>query len=229
VNSGPLIFLGSLFTLALSFWGLLLAPQLQIGQQQEVQAQVTSEQYPTPRPGLAEEGAGVYRANGCMECHTQQVRPAGLGSDLDRGWGKRRAVAQDYLRDYPVMLGELRLGPDLSNIGSRQPDANWHLKHLYSPKSMVERSLMPPYRYLFETRPLPDGQPPSSEDLGVGLSGYEVVPRREARALSAYLLSLRADRVSLLEAPLPAPDTNDVTSVETNVVETVPGVEGGDQ
>ena len=35
------------------------------------------------RPGQARQGAEVYRANGCAECHTQQVRPKGLGADLD--------------------------------------------------------------------------------------------------------------------------------------------------
>jgi len=34
VNNGPLLFFGILATLASSFWGLLLAPQLQIGRQQ---------------------------------------------------------------------------------------------------------------------------------------------------------------------------------------------------
>jgi hypothetical protein len=36
MNNGPLLFLGILVTLVSSFWGLLLAPQLQIGQQQPV-------------------------------------------------------------------------------------------------------------------------------------------------------------------------------------------------
>ena len=59
------------------------------------------------------------------------------GPDIERGWGKRRSVAEDYLFDSPVMLGSRRVGPDLANVGIRQPDANWHLLHLYDPRLEV--------------------------------------------------------------------------------------------
>lgn len=39
-------------------------------------------------------------------------------------------------------------GPALDNVGSRQPDANWHLKHLREPGSVVTGSAMPPYANL---------------------------------------------------------------------------------
>jgi hypothetical protein len=60
-----------------------------------------------------------------------------IGPDIARGWGKRRTVAEDYLFDYPVMLGSQRIGPDLANVGLRQPDLNWHLRHLYAPAAVV--------------------------------------------------------------------------------------------
>ena len=64
-----------------------------------------------------------------------QIARARTGPDIERerGWGKRRTVAEDFLYDYPVMLGQQRIGPDLANIGARRSDANWHLLHLYSP------------------------------------------------------------------------------------------------
>ena len=151
---------------------------------------------------LAAQGAQVYRANGCFQCHSRQTQQegsaigchsdgcrhqpgtgvvrassclasvwpttrswvcpvtcwwmwrragrisprkhwrtrrqghgarAGHGPDIERGWGLRGSVARDYLQDHPLMLGTLRLGPDLANIGQRKPDAAWHLKHLYAP------------------------------------------------------------------------------------------------
>ena len=71
---------------------------------------------------------------------------------LTRGWGRRHSVAEDFLYDDPVQLGSLRIGPDLADVGARQPDANWQLVHLYAPQSVVKDSAMPPFRYLFQVR-----------------------------------------------------------------------------
>src|SRR5450631_4032164 len=127
MNSGPLVFLGSFFALALSWLGFVLAPQLQIGGQQQVAATVTGDLYPQMRPGLARQGEQVYRANGCFYCHSEQVRPKGFGADYERQWGARKGIVQsvdqDYLYDLPVMLGNQRVGPDLANIGARETNA----------------------------------------------------------------------------------------------------------
>src|SRR5207253_3149420 len=50
-----------------------------------------------------------------------QVRADYAGSDIDRKWGVRRSAPRDYLFERPVVLGKLRMGPDLSNIGKRAP------------------------------------------------------------------------------------------------------------
>src|SRR5262249_40302182 len=73
-----------------------------------------------------------------------------LGPDIERLWGRRGSVTQDYLRDYPVQLGRLRLGPDLANYGARNTNAQLILLHLYEPNRTMPGSMMPPYRYLFE-------------------------------------------------------------------------------
>jgi cytochrome c oxidase cbb3-type subunit 2 len=136
------------------------------------------------------------------------VRDRSFGTDLKRGFGPRFTVAQDYLGDSTVMLGLQRIGPDLANISLRQPDTSWHLRHLYDPQSVVPRSLMPPYRYLFEKRRLAPGQRPSEGALKLDNTpeGYEIVPSDSATALAAYLVSLRS-HVDLFEAPLPQSKT----------------------
>jgi cytochrome c oxidase cbb3-type subunit II len=210
MNSGPLLFLGLFLSLATSFWGVILWPQLQLGRLDLRPIPNTRDLYPSGRLGLAKAGADVYRAQGCYECHTEQVRPRELGYDLERGWGVRRTVAQDYLLDDPVMLGRLRVGPDLANIGMRQPDAQWHLLHLYHPKSEVPASTMQPYRFLFRQQRVKGGGTPDALPLSGDLAppeGYEIVPTDQARALVAYLQSLRAD-TPLYETPLPLTDTN---------------------
>ncbi len=217
MNSGPLLFLGIFATLASSFWGLLLLAQLQIGRQEPVKLEANDALYPAARPGQARQGAEIYRSLGCVECHSQQVRPKGFGSDFERGWGQRRTVAQDYLYDQPVLLGTLRLGPDLANIGARQTNATWHLTHLYQPKSTSPGSMMPRYPFLFERRKLRSGEArsPDALVLATATGDEEIVPGPDAEALVAYLLSLHAD-VSLFEAPLPMTRTNAVEAAATN-------------
>lgn len=129
------------------------------------------------------------------------------GPDMARGWGARRTVAQDFLYDYPVMLGARRVGPDLANVGTRLPDANWHLTHLYAPRAAVSGSAMPSYRFLFETRKISGAPSPAALQLAKEFApadGFEIVPKPEARQLVAYLLSLHAD-TPLYEAPMSAP------------------------
>ena len=130
-----------------------------------------------------------------------------VGPDLARGWGRRRTVAEDFLFDSPVMPGSQRVGPDLANVGTRLPDVTWHLLHLYTPQTQVKGSTMPPYRFLFEQRKI--GLQPSPEALVLPAElaipiGYVVVPRPAAKALAAYLVSLRAD-APLFSAPMTLP------------------------
>ncbi|HEX7046782.1 MAG TPA: cbb3-type cytochrome c oxidase subunit II [Gammaproteobacteria bacterium] len=144
-------------------------------------------------PYTAQElrGRQSYIANGCLYCHSQQPRDPGF-SDADRmrGWG-RASVPGDYAYDEPQLMGTMRTGPDLFNIGARQPSVAWQLLHLYDPRAVVPDSIMPPYRFLFEVvdEPLPEhtvvNVPPEFRQ-GHGV----VVATQQALDLVAYLLAL---------------------------------------
>jgi cytochrome c oxidase cbb3-type subunit 2 len=130
-----------------------------------------------------------------------------VGPDIARGWGKRRTIAEDFLYDSPAMPGSQRIGPDLANVGSRLPDANWHLRHLYAPTAEITGSPMPAYRFLFEKRRIERAPSPDALALKGGLApelGYEIVPKPAARALAAYLTSLHANE-PLFQTPLTVP------------------------
>ncbi|GIX28707.1 MAG: cytochrome-c oxidase [Burkholderiales bacterium] len=137
-------------------------------------------------------GRQVYIANGCVYCHSQQPRdPRQSPADQQRGWG-RPSIAGDYAYDRPHLLGTMRTGPDLLNIGARQPSRDWHLGHLYQPRAYVPGSIMPAYPFLFEARkgPAKAGEvvvslPPDYSEPGVTL-----VAKPEALDLVAYLLAL---------------------------------------
>ncbi len=116
----PLV-LGILGTFAFSWVGLALVPSIQIGHLDPQMDEEGTDTYPAPKSGLAERGRRVYVANGCVYCHTQQVRPDYAASDLERKWGTRRSAPRDYIFDRPVLLGRMRIGPDLANVGKRTP------------------------------------------------------------------------------------------------------------
>jgi cytochrome c oxidase cbb3-type subunit II len=97
-------------------------------------------------------GRELYVSLGCMYCHSQQPRDRAFAPDESRGWG-RAPTPGDYARDYPHQLGTMRTGPDLFNIGARQPSRDWHLTHLYQPRAVVPSSIMPSFPFLFVEKP----------------------------------------------------------------------------
>lgn len=123
------LFLGLFGTFTFSWVGLTLIPSLQIGRLDPQMDEEGTDVYPAPKSGMAERGRHVYAANGCIYCHSQQLRPAYAASDIDRTrdlaphpkWGERRSAPRDYLFDRPVVLGETRMGPDLANMGKAAP------------------------------------------------------------------------------------------------------------
>ena len=113
------LFLGLFGTFAFSWVGLTVIPNIQIGALNSQMDEEGTDIYPMPKSGMAERGRRVYAANGCFYCHSQQIRPDYVSADIDRKWGERRSAPRDYLFDRPVMLGQERMGPDLSNVGKR--------------------------------------------------------------------------------------------------------------
>ena len=211
MNRSTPLFAGIIGSFALSFYALVLVPQKQLG---SLQPQYADDEgkivdiYPIENVGM-KAGRGVYASEGCIYCHSQQVRDEQNGTDIERGWGARRTVARDYLFDDPPFLGSTRLGPDLANAGAakwrNEPededakfkpakrDAAWQLLHLYAPRTIVKDSNMPPYRYLFEKRKISGQRAADALNLtgkDAPEEGYEIVPKPEAKALVSYLLSL---------------------------------------
>ncbi len=202
MRHGPFIFLGVLLSFASSWLVLIFTPYIQLQFLEPIVNEDTGSAYPSTLGGEAEEGEQVYAANGCMYCHSQQVRAEGFGADFERGWGPRRTQAEDYIGDNRVMLGTMRTGPDLANIGVRQPSAEWHHLHLYNPQITSKGSIMPAFGFLYQKRKITGERSSRALDLPEEFAveaGYEVVPTEEADALVSYLLQL--DRSQPLEAP----------------------------
>lgn len=178
---------GAMVTLSLATAAMIIVPFLQLKDEPAPPAlkRYTSQEL---------RGRAVYMANGCIACHTQQPSTTGAGvADARRGWG-RASVAGDYHYDAPPLLGTMRTGPDLFNIGVRQPSADWHLGHLFQPRAYVPGSIMPSYRFLFEVKD--EGSQAKTERLvmlppGTVPLSKVVVATPDALDLVAYLQSLK--------------------------------------
>src|SRR5690554_404201 len=147
-------------------------------------------------------GKQSYIANGCVACHTQQVRNV----DMDKVWGSRPGIAADYAkntrmdlwRNTATLMGTERTGPDLIDVGNRQPSLAWNLLHLYQPRAVVAQSIMPAYKWLFvekEALDSNDVEVSVPEEFRKGVKG-KIVATEEALHLVAYLQSLK-------QTPLP--------------------------
>jgi len=115
------LFLGIFGTFAFSWVGLTVIPNWQIGHLNPQSDEEGTDIYPMPQSGMVTRGARVYAANGCNYCHSEQVRAAYAGADIERKWGDRRSAPRDYIFERPVLLGKMRMGQDLANIGARAP------------------------------------------------------------------------------------------------------------
>jgi cytochrome c oxidase cbb3-type subunit II len=156
--------------------------------------------FPGSKPLTAFEKAGklVYISEGCVGCHSQQVRNV----DMDKVFGSRPGMASDYAnigrtsiwQNTATLMGTERTGPDLTDVGNRQPSKDWNLMHLYNPRMVVKQSIMPSYKWLFEIKANPTKEDVvvavAPEFLDEGTIG-KVVAKKEALQLVAYLQSLK--------------------------------------
>jgi cytochrome c oxidase cbb3-type subunit II len=140
-------------------------------------------------------GRDVYVAEGCYNCHSQQIRP--FRAETER-YG-HYSVAGEHVYDRPFQWGSKRTGPDLARVGGLYSD-DWHYLHMMDPRAVVPGSNMPAYPWLAERYVDPEvvqrrmralrriGTPYSDEDIEGAVDA--VVGRTEMDAIIAYLQSL---------------------------------------
>lgn len=195
VNTSLLIFVGLSVLVA-----VLPAVQMQ-----------TTQPLPQMEPfsELEKRGLELYVSEGCVACHTQQVRSI----EMDKVWGPRPAIPSDYYyskkrmdiwRQSPSLLGSERTGPDLTNVGNRQPGVDWHFLHFYNPRIVVKGSIMPSFPWLFEEKYDSDVM---EDDVIVDIpnefkkdTNLVIVATDDLLALTAYMQSLK--QVSLENPPV---------------------------
>ncbi|NRA53386.1 MAG: cytochrome-c oxidase, cbb3-type subunit II [Gammaproteobacteria bacterium] len=183
--------LGLLAIVAISFGTLVeITPQLFLSETN------TPMKNMKPYTALQFEGRDIYIREGCVQCHSQMIRP--FRHETER-YG-HYSLAGESVWDHPFLWGSKRTGPDLARVGGRYSDA-WHVAHLNDPRAVVPESNMPGFPWL-ETTVL-DGEltekkltifrdyfdvPYTDADLAGAKDA--VKGKTELQALIAYLQSL---------------------------------------
>ena len=148
-----------------------------------------------PYTALQLEGRDIYIREGCVQCHSQMIRP--FRAETER-YG-HYSVAGESVYDHPFQWGSKRTGPDLARVGGRYSD-EWHRVHLNNPRDVVPESNMPAFPWLAknlvdaEVMPLKMealrkvGVPYSDKDIAEAKA--QVEGKSEMDALVAYLQGL---------------------------------------
>jgi cytochrome c oxidase cbb3-type subunit 2 len=101
----------------------------------------------TPQLSQIERGRQVYISEGCINCHSQYVRP---NSPDVLMWGPVEPL-QELRREQPPLIGNRRQGPDLAQVGGRR-SLLWLKLHFVNPPEVSGNSIMPSYAFLFHDR-----------------------------------------------------------------------------
>jgi cytochrome c oxidase cbb3-type subunit I/II len=173
-----------------------------------------------PYTPLELQGRDIYMREGCVNCHSQMIRP--FRSEVQRYDPKdgEYSKAGEYVYDHPFLWGSKRTGPDLHRVGGKYADS-WHYRHMLAPSEVSNGSIMPAYPWLFDQTvdlsttaskikalrtvgvPYEAGyEDTANADLqaqaakvaeSLKKDGYEVAPETEIVALIAYLQRLGTD------------------------------------
>ena len=100
-----------------------------------------------PYTALQLAGRDIYQREGCVNCHTQTVRP--LRAEVLR-YGDYSKTGEFHY-DRPFLWGSKRTGPDLARIGGKYPD-EWHIQHFTDPQAFYPKSNMPKYYWFNDNK-----------------------------------------------------------------------------
>jgi cytochrome c oxidase cbb3-type subunit II len=114
MKNGFVIFLAAFAVLFTSWSAFVLAPQLQLGGAKQVAVLNSTDVYPLNRPGEANQGLQIYRANGCAACHTEQVQQDGVICDV---------VLSSAGKKNPSAVSNLVAGLKLSGLTEQEAEA----------------------------------------------------------------------------------------------------------
>ena len=131
------------------------------------------------RQELIAYGEHLYAIEGCWYCHTDQTRTLiqDLVANGTESYPAPPSSANEYIYQQITFPGTKRNGPDLSRVGIKRPNRDWHRSHFWSPSSKSKGSIMPAFQHFF------DKDPRGSSKSTVG------VPNHRFEAIYQYLMT----------------------------------------
>jgi cytochrome c oxidase cbb3-type subunit I/II len=135
-----------------------------------------------PYTPLELHGRDIYIREGCVNCHSQMIRP--FRSEVQRydPKGGEYSKAGEYVYDHPFLWGSKRTGPDLQRLGGKYADS-WHFRHMLTPAEVSTGSIMPAYPWLYDQqidKNLTTGKIAALRTIGVPYAdGYEATANDE--------------------------------------------------
>ena len=147
----------------------------------------------TPLTPLETIGRDIYVSEGCVNCHSQMIRP--LIAETER-YGEYSKPGESVF-DHPFLWGSRRIGPDLAREGVRNPSALWHMRHFNRPVDTSPGSIMPAFAHLLDqSLDFTAAQPAMTalQKVGVPYTDAELVgaadsARAQASRIEAQLIS----------------------------------------
>jgi cytochrome c oxidase cbb3-type subunit 2 len=141
-----------------------------------------------PYTALQLAGRDIYQREGCLNCHTQEIRP--LKTEVMR-YGEY-SKAGEFANERPFLWGSKRTGPDLARVGGKYPDT-WHVQHFADPRALVPVSVMPAYGWLAKQKLDPKRAESHMKANGFAATADELAllsAKTEQDALIAYVQQL---------------------------------------
>jgi cytochrome c oxidase cbb3-type subunit II len=131
------------------------------------------------RHELIYEGEIIYAHEGCWYCHSDQTRT--LVQDVvvngNEDYPAPPSSANEYMYQEITFPATRRIGPDLSRVGVKRPNRDWHKSHFWSPKTESKGSIMPAFQHFFDNDP---------RGIGKGKVG---IPNQQFEAMYQYLMT----------------------------------------
>lgn len=131
------------------------------------------------RKDLIDLGEYIFRIEGCWYCHTDQTRTLIQDTVLNGSASEPAppSTPNEYVYNDVTFMGTRRIGPDLSRVGIKRPNRDWHKGHFWSPKTASAGSIMPSFKHFFDDAP-----------SGTAKSPYGV-PNYQFEAVFQYLMT----------------------------------------
>lgn len=125
------------------------------------------------RKELITMGEHIYAIEGCWYCHTDQTRTLVQDVVLNGSaeYPAPPSSANEYIYQKITFPGTRRIGPDMSRVGVKRPNRDWHIGHFWSPKSASPGSIMPSFQHFFDNDPRGTGR----NKIGIANYKFEAV------------------------------------------------------